>query len=55
MKGPRWFHGFTHPLRGVKPENQTQVSKPKTRVLVEQPTLAWSNTRIREDRPVEAK
>ena len=39
MKGPQWFHGFTHPLRGVKPENQTQVHKPKTRILEVKPTV----------------
>ena len=43
MKGLRWFHGFTHPLRGVKPENQTQIHIPKTRILEEKSTGALEN------------
>ena len=38
-KGQRWFHGFTPPLKGVKPKNRTQVGKPKTRVLEGKPTV----------------
>ena len=43
MKGPWWFHGFTPPFRGVKPENQTQVNKPKTRALECKPTVGLEN------------
>ncbi len=44
-KGQRRFYGFTPPFRGVKPINQTQVGKPKTRVLEGKPTVGLVDIR----------
>jgi hypothetical protein len=38
-QGQRWFYGFTPLFLGVKPNNQTQFYKPKTRVLKSKPTV----------------
>lgn len=42
-QGQWWFYGFTPPFRGVKPINQTQVGKPKIRVLEGKPTVGFED------------
>ena len=44
-KGQRRFYGFTPPFKGVKPKNQTQISKPKTRILECKPTVGLDDIR----------
>jgi len=44
-QGQRWFYDFTPLFLGVKPINQTQVGKPKTRVLEGKPTVGLVDIR----------
>ena len=44
-QGQWWFYGFTPPFRGVKPINQTQVTKRIPRVLELKPTVGLKDFR----------